>query len=154
MPTRHILSTFLLSLLLACNWREPRAVPEWIIGEWEMADAEGRLVERWTKVNDTLMKGFSYQVVQGDTVFSETMECYLSGTEVFYVPTVSGQNDGKSVVFRMADHAGDSVSFVNPEHDFPSRIVYRRVGRDSLVASIEGMIEGTFRRQELPMRKL
>jgi hypothetical protein len=152
-PARLILSTVLFSVLVACTWTEPRPVPDWIIGDWEMADAEGRLVEHWSRVNDTLMKGHSFQVVGSDTVFSETMECYCSRTEVYYIPTVPGQNGGRPVVCRMEDAAGDSVSFVNPDHDFPSRIVYRKVGRDSLIASIEGMIDGTFQRQELPMKR-
>lgn len=150
----HKLSlALLLALAFSCNWTEPRAVPDWIIGEWEMAEAKGRIVERWSRVNDTLMIGLSFQVLNGDTVVFETMQCYISGTEVFFVPTVPGQNEGMPVLFRMDQHAGDSVAFVNPEHDFPNRIVYRRVGSDSLIASIEGVIDGVFHRQVFPMKR-
>lgn len=34
------------------------------------------------------------------------------------------------------------VTFENPAHDFPRRIIHRRVGADSLVARVEGVRSG------------
>jgi len=44
----------------------------------------------------------------------------------------------------------DSVVFELPEHDFPQRVAYRRVGRDSVLAWVEGTLRGTTRRIEFP----
>lgn len=47
-----------------------------------------------------------------------------------------------------------SVLFTNPTHDFPQRIIYRRLGRDSLVARVEGLREGQMRGIDFPMRRV
>ena len=49
---------------------------------------------------------------------------------------------------------GDSVVFVAPEHDFPQRVGYRRVGRDSVLAWVEGTMRGAQRRMEFPYRRV
>ena len=48
----------------------------------------------------------------------------------------------------------DSVVFEAPEHDFPQRVAYRRVGRDSVLAWVEGTMRGTTRRFEFPYRRV
>jgi len=47
-----------------------------------------------------------------------------------------------------------SVVFENLRHDFPQRIIYRRVSEDSLIARIEGMINGAKRSIDFPYRKI
>ena len=44
--------------------------------------------------------------------------------------------------------SADSVVFELPEHDFPQRVGYRRVGTDSVRAWVEGTMNGTMRRIE------
>src|SRR4029078_11475741 len=48
----------------------------------------------------------------------------------------------------------DSVLFELPEHDFPQRVAYRRVGRDSVLAWVEGTLRGTTRRFEFTYRRV
>jgi hypothetical protein len=49
----------------------------------------------------------------------------------------------------------DSVVFRKTEHDFPTRITYRPVSRDSLIASISGPgDEGSERYIEFPFRRV
>jgi hypothetical protein len=43
--------------------------------------------------------------------------------------------------FAMTTHAGQRAVFENPQHDFPTRIVYERDG-DAMLARIEGEIDG------------
>ncbi len=47
-----------------------------------------------------------------------------------------------------------SVTFANPSHDFPQRILYRKVGADSLVARIEGDQGGQVRGMNFPMKRV
>ena len=48
----------------------------------------------------------------------------------------------------------DSVVFEAPEHDFPQRVGYRRVGADSVHAWVEGTTQGTTRRVEFPYARV
>ncbi|MFL5619305.1 MAG: DUF6265 family protein [Gemmatimonadaceae bacterium] len=48
----------------------------------------------------------------------------------------------------------DSVVFELPEHDFPQRVGYRRVGADSVRAWVEGTMNGTMRRIEFPYARV
>ena len=48
----------------------------------------------------------------------------------------------------------DSVVFEAPEHDFPQRVGYRRVGADSVLAWVEGKMNGKERRIEFPYRRV
>jgi len=48
----------------------------------------------------------------------------------------------------------DSVLFENPEHDYPQRVGYRRVGTDSVLAWIDGTSNGKQQRVECPYRRV
>jgi hypothetical protein len=48
----------------------------------------------------------------------------------------------------------DSVVFELPEHDFPQRVGYRRIGADSVHAWVEGTMNGTMRRIEFPYARV
>lgn len=43
---------------------------------------------------------------------------------------------------------GEAVTFEDPAHDFPQRVIYRRVTPDSIHARIEGIVRGQERGQE------
>jgi len=65
----------------------------------------------------------------------------------------------RSRFWRSADFASIAVSdtavtFENPTHDFPQRVMYRRAGRDSLVARVEGQRRGTVRGVDCPYRRV
>lgn len=49
---------------------------------------------------------------------------------------------------------GSLLVFENREHDFPQRIIYRRVSTDELFARIEGTIEGRERAVDYPMKRV
>ena len=42
------------------------------------------------------------------------------------------------------------ITFENPAHDFPQRVIYRRRGSDSLIARIEGTRNGRVRGVDFP----
>jgi len=46
--------------------------------------------------------------------------------------------------------SADEVVFENPQHDFPTRIIYRRNPDGSLLAAIEGDRGGQTKRIEYP----
>ncbi len=73
------------------------------------------------------------------------------GARLLYEAHPKGQPPA-TFVARMANE--DSVVFEAPEHDFPQRVAYRRVGGDSVLAWVEGTMRGTSRRFEFPYRRV
>mgnify|MGYP006137909635 CR=1 FL=1 len=57
-------------------------------------------------------------------------------------------------VFRSISVANDAVTFEDKAHDFPQRIIYRRVGADSVVARIEGTVRGQARGVDFPFARV
>ena len=68
-----------------------------------------------------------------------------------YTARPSGQAEASFTSTQVDD---SSVTFANPQHDFPQRIGYRRRGADSLVARIEGDMGGKTKTIEFPMRRI
>jgi hypothetical protein len=97
------------------------------------------------------MMGMSRTVVRDTVREFETLRIEMRNGVPAYVAMPSGQ---KETVFSLTAVSDTSVVFANPAHDFPQRIMYRRIGRDSLVARIEGPQGGQTRAINFPMRRV
>jgi len=126
---------------------------KWLIGNWENRSPDGNLRETWQAVNDSVYKGFSCFTRENDTLSVEYVTLEERGNELFYIPVVSGQNDGKPVTFRLVSSIGDQFVFENPMHDFPQKITYTLISKDSMVAEISGKTEGQARSEKFPMTR-
>lgn len=126
----------------------------WFLGEWGNSSKEGELTERWKKENDSVYHGESYFVVGGkDTVFAEHVKLEDANGKLAYIVTVPGQNNGQPVRFEMTSANESQIIFENPQHDFPSKIIYNKVGSDSLVAEISGTEKGKPKSEKFKMKK-
>jgi hypothetical protein len=126
----------------------------WLVGQWENKMPEGILTETWTKTNDSTFSGTSYFIInKNDTVHSETILLIQLKNELIYSPTVKGQNDDKSVDFILTSDVENSFVFENPKHDYPKKIVYKKVAENSLVATISGIQQGKQTTESYPMKK-
>jgi hypothetical protein len=123
----------------------------WLEGTWRNESKEGLGIETWSKQNDSVFSGKSFFIIGKDTVSSETISLEQRGKEVLYIPVAKGQNDGKPVTFPLTKSDKDQWIFENPEHDFPTKISYTRIGQDSLLAEISGIIEGKASSQKIAM---
>ena len=122
----------------------------WLMGRWENKSAEGTMTETWVQLNDSVYSGKSIFMEGKDTQFVETITIEQRGNEVFYIPVVKNQNDGKPTMFKLTNANGSKVQFENPEHDFPQKISYELFG-DSLFAEISGLMEGKPHTEKFPM---
>jgi hypothetical protein len=86
------------------------------------------------------MSGLSYEIRNNDTVSFETIRLELINDEIFYIPNVRNQNQGKQVRFKLISF-DDTAVFENKKHDFPQRIYYS-IKDDMLEAAIEGESNG------------
>lgn len=114
-------------------------------GTWVMHSKVATTCEEWKVRSADLLSSRSYRIKGKDTTQLETVELSQKGNEVYYTSTVPDQNHAKPVAFKLIDAGNNQFTFSNPAHDFPQRIVYRFVGKDSLHAWIEGtyLSEGT-----------
>lgn len=125
----------------------------WLLGSWQSELPEGTIVEEWKTLNDSVFSARSFFVSGKDTSFGETITLEQKGEELYYIPVVKDQNQGKPVSFRLTSPAGAELAFENPEHDFPQRIVYRKTAEDSLMTEVSGTMQGKFHSEKLPMTK-
>ncbi|RPI16928.1 MAG: hypothetical protein EHM58_10990 [Ignavibacteriae bacterium] len=109
---------------------------DWMLDNWVMADENGITRERWIKESDTILRGNSYTIKNGDTVFTEKISIEKRGDEIFYIAIVA-HNPGP-VDFKLVYLSDTKAVFENPEHDFPQRITYINEEDGSLFAQIEG----------------
>lgn len=126
----------------------------WLLGNWENEMPEGVLTETWTKENDSTFSGTTYFIInKEDTVHSETIILKQLNDELLYRPTVKGQNNDEPVDFKLSSESENSFSFENPKHDYPQKIVYKKVNETSLVATISGIQQGKQSSESYPMKK-
>jgi hypothetical protein len=128
-------------------------VADWLLGKWENNSDGGNLSETWEKVNDSIFIGESYFVKGKDTLHSEKIQMKQKGDNLFYIATVKGQNNGKPVTFIHNDTIVKQLVFENPKHDFPQKISYSQITKDSIVIEISGIQQGKPSSERFSMKK-
>ena len=81
----------------------------------------------------------------------EFLQIRQEGDSILYVARPSGQ---EGAAFLLTGRDVTTLTFENPSHDFPRRIVYTRVGGDSIGARIEGIVDGKPRAEYFPMKRV
>jgi hypothetical protein len=128
---------------------------QWLAGKWHHKTVIGTMYEHWRIVNDSTMAGTSGLMKKKDTSVWETITIEQHGNELFYIPTVKDQNDGKPVPFKLVEATGGTFIFSNPQHDFPDKITYTQKSPTSLLAKISGKKKnGKLREEEFPFEKV
>lgn len=113
-----------LILLVAGNTFAQSAFPGFLRGTWKVENEE--TYEHWDSLNDQRLKGYSYEIKDGQMKVSEYLDITVKNKEVLYTASVVNQNKGKDVSFKLTK--ADSVfTFENPAHDFPKKVVYKRI---------------------------
>lgn len=137
-------------MVLFCCWVAVNAFAQksdalsWMAGTWVIKTNRGDMIEKWSVVNDSTLQGKSMMVkAPGDSSIQETIELHWRNKAWAYVPTVQGQNNNKPVVFPIIFLGREEFIALNPNHDFPQRIAYRKV-KNQLLASIEGSRNGKY----------
>jgi hypothetical protein len=98
------------------------------------------------------MLGVGRTVRNGRTVEHEFLQIRLNAEgRVVYVALPSRQKEATFVASSIGER---SVTFENPQHDFPQRISYRALPEDRLAARVEGTRGGTLRGIDFPMKRV
>lgn len=123
----------------------------WLAGCHELRAGTRLVHEQWMAPRGGMMMGMS-RTVAGDTVREfEHLRIEMRTGKPTYVAHPSGQAETAFA----AEIANDTiVVFANPAHDFPQKIIYRKVGSDSVIARIEGPRGGQVRGINFPMKRV
>ena len=125
----------------------------WLVGSWEQKLPDGTLVETWEKQNDSTFIGGSYFVKEKDTIHSESVILTQKKEDLFYIPTVTGQNNDEPITFKLTSDAENTFTFENPAHDYPQKVTYKKVNDTNLLASISGKQQGKESTESYPMKR-
>jgi hypothetical protein len=122
----------------------------WLAGCWELQVGARVSHEHWMAPAGGAMLGMSRTIVRDTLREYEFLRIAPVEGRLTYVAVPSGQRETAFAATALTDTL---LVFENPAHDFPQRILYRRIGADSLVARIEGTRGGQARGIDFPMRR-
>ncbi len=118
----------------------------WMVGSWKIETKDGMISESWQQVNDSTFIGESVFIVSsGERIPQESLELSLRKGEWAYTSKVNDQNNGQPVTFKLIFIGRQEFISENPQHDFPQRISYRKIG-SQVFASIEGTSKGKYKK--------
>lgn len=124
---------------------------QWLAGCWTQDGRDAGSVEQWTAPAGGTMLGMNRIVSGGRTVAFEYMRIEVDEDNLIeFIALPSGQETARFKMVSMKEH---EIVFENPEHDFPTRIIYKHLSDDSLLGRIEGIDRGTPRTVEFPMTR-
>lgn len=121
---------------------------EWLAGCWKHEEPGFRRDEQWMRPGGGTLIGMSRSVAGGRTVEYEFLRIEARDDRIVYVASPSGQAMAE---FRASEVSDRKVIFEAPEHDFPQRIVYELMAPGSILAWIDGDIDGVSRVVEFPL---
>lgn len=130
-----------LSASFSCQ-QDPFAGLNQLTGDWKVHASRGVTFESWKNVSAKEMYGHSYKLNGKDTITFENTRLAKLDEGIFYIPIVANENNGRPVSFRLISSTDHKYIFENKEHDFPQRIVYHLITKDSVHAWIEGTQNG------------
>ncbi|MGI8835830.1 MAG: DUF6265 family protein [Pyrinomonadaceae bacterium] len=113
---------------------------EWMSGDWQTTRDRAQIEEHWTKPAAVTMIGMGRTIVGDRTAEFEYLRLEQRGDEIYYVANPGARCPGAD--FKLTRLSGQEAMFENPQHDFPKRIIYRKNGEGSLLATVDGG-EGT-----------
>lgn len=133
-----IIISFLLCLASWTKAQSPSIKDlDWLTGRWTaIKNKPGKLrTERWEYLGSGRMEGYG-TVKQGtDTTFHETMQIEDRDGILYFIAEVP--ENKTPVLFKITKTSPDGFDCENPLHDFPKKIIYRKIS-DTLNVNISG----------------
>jgi hypothetical protein len=145
----------MLAMLLAAQVyaAPPSAVDylKWLAGCWTLNQSGSVIEEQWMAPSGGVMLGMGRTVEQNGALREfEFMRIIQTHTSLAFVAQPSGQAETTFPLLLLSEM--DAV-FENRDHDFPQRVIYRRLGPDTVTARIEGEIDGQPKAIDFPYKR-
>jgi hypothetical protein len=144
MPTRIVPAILVLlavfTFLARADEQPVSADFSFLSGTWRMQRGSTTVEETWTSNVGGIMLGVSRTMRGERTVFFEFLRIEKRADGATYY--VAQPRGNPPTDFKLTSVQGGTVTFENPSHDFPQKIVYERVSDDTLRARISGPRNG------------
>ena len=127
----------LLAALIFAPAAQAQAIEDlhWMKGCWRTEALGREITEIWTAPPAPVMFGTAVTRRDGETMFWEQMRIEERDGALALIAMPGG---AAPVRFEMTEIGEDHIAFENPDHDYPKRIVYARMGR-MLTARVSGL---------------
>jgi len=131
---------------------DPLAALAWLAGCWQPEAGEAGSAEQWMAPAGGVMLGMARTIKAGRVVDHEFLQIRRQPDGLLaYIALPLGQ---RLTTFTQKSLTPAEVVFENPSHDFPQRVIYRRIDADRVLARIEGSRPGgTERGINFPLRR-
>jgi hypothetical protein len=134
---------FTLPAPVIVHGSDPVAALAWMAGCWRQAPRGVKQIvvdEQWMPPLGGTMLGMS-RTVSADSILVELehLQILVRNGAIVYHAEPSGQRPADFTAVSVSDSL---VTFSNPAHEYPQRIIYMRRGADSLLARVEGRVGG------------
>lgn len=124
----------------------------WLAGCWQADWGEAGSGEHWLPPAGGTMLGVSRTVKNGKTAEFEFMQLRVNSEgKLVYIALPSGQKETTFVATAVGER---SVTFENPQHDFPQKVSYQLQSDDRLIARIEGTRNGVLRGFDFELKRV
>lgn len=120
----------------------------WLVGTWQDDSDTDPLVETWMRDSDALT-GSAKSI--GTDTFSEQMRIEPRDGSLVFIVRVG---DDPPVTFTATRVKHNEITFENPAHDYPQRILYQLASKDSLFARIDGATDDETMKEEFSYRRI
>ena len=140
----------LVAVLLLGQAPDVTAV-SWMAGCWRQESPSRTVDEVWMAPAGDGMLGMSRTVARGRIVEHEFLQIRVQDGRLVLVAKPSRQPEATFTATMVGPRA---VTFENPAHDFPQRVIYRLQDDGALVGRIEGEEGGRPRGVDFPMRRV
>lgn len=109
-----------------------------MFGDWKQVKGDTVIFESWQKVDHDNLSGFSATILNGDTLFYESLNIRARGGDMNYFAKLPN----KLAKFSLDFIGMNEASFADPKNDFPSLLEYKSPEPDVLEITLSGTIGG------------
>lgn len=113
-----------------------------LVGTWKKEHKDQ--FEVWTLGTAQTLLGKGYKVHEDSVQIFEFLEIKVVDDTLCYMARVPSQNDNAEISFKLNDEIDSLLSFENLEHDFPKKIRYKLIQRDTLMIQVLGVKDDGF----------
>lgn len=116
----------------------------WLSGDWSYQDANKTIQESWRIINDNTLegRGQTHSVPEDKLISAEELRLVSMTGQVFLIAKVASNEF--PVPFKLSHCDAQTLVFENTSHDFPQKIIYQLVTKDTLKATVSSKLNKGF----------